>query len=197
MKRRLILGVSVIIILLCVYLYKVGYVNIWINGMGAIFHNTEHYTDVDSEMISETFRFKIDLMNLETNEGIEVFNDGVHTINVNKVGHNGSVSSGGYYISFAASGIYSIEGASLISAIESKNVGYNISTTNLISRLKANYKGIEYDCSLQGIGGLGDSFSFYIFPSSAYDNGDITLNETGVVELELINLYKNVWRRID
>ena len=41
----------------------------------------------------------------------------------------------------------------------------------------------------------GDDFSFYVFPAEAYEKGEVTLDEVGVVELTITDLYQNTWRK--
>lgn len=41
----------------------------------------------------------------------------------------------------------------------------------------------------------GDDFGFYVFPSKAYYNGEVSLNEKGIIELSIKNLYKNIWTK--
>jgi len=67
------------------------------------------------------------------------------------------------------------------------------------AKMKATYNNKNYNSSVYGHSGLnykdGDDFSFYIFPSEAYNNQEISLNETGVVQLTVTGLFNTIWSK--
>ncbi|MGO4108504.1 hypothetical protein [Paenibacillus sp. YAF4_2] len=145
-----------------------------------MYNNTEDSTDQNGEMMSEEYTVSIDLSDLESNVGKELYNDGTNKIVVLSVDNTGNANSGGYRISFRSKGTYSF-------------------TAEMSAKMTATYKNKYYESSVFGTGGInykdGDEFaSFYIFPHEAYDQ-EITLQETGTVLLTVTNLYKNSWSR--
>ena len=196
MRRKVIIIGVIVVLIACVYLFKTGYVDLWMNGIGAVFHNTERYSNEESEVLKDSIKFEVDLADLESNKGIEIYSDGENKIVINEVGKHDSINSGGYYISFDATGPCTIKGATLVSPVESRHVSLDTSTSVLVSKLYSTYKGKQYECSLYGMTGYGTNVAFYLFPTNAYEDDGISLDETGTVELELVDLYKNVWKKI-
>ncbi len=194
MRRRVFIIGSIVIVIAIIYLFKTGYVDLWMNGMGAVFHNTERYSNEESKVLKESIKFEINLANLESNKGTEIYNDGENKIVIKEVGKHDN-SGGGYYISFDATGPCTIKGATLVSPVESRHVSLDTSTSVLVSKLYSTYKGKQYECPLYGIGGYGTNVAFYVFPSNAYEDEDVSLDETGIVKFELVDLYMNIWKR--
>jgi len=65
--------------------------------------------------------------------------------------------------------------------------------------MTADYKGKSYTSQVAGLSGLnyrdGDDFFFYLFPGEAYDNNEIDINESGIVNVTVTQLYKNKWSK--
>jgi len=115
------------------------------------------------------------------------------------VDNTGQMDSGGYRIGFRSTGPYSLDGASLLSGVHHETVNENSFKMNMSAKMTAKYRGNTYMSSRFGMSGLnykdGDDFSFYVFPSEAYEKGDVTLEEAGVVELTVTDLYQNIWSK--
>jgi hypothetical protein len=107
--------------------------------------------------------------------------------------------TGGYRIGFRSSGTYSLRAASLISGGRHEVTGDHSFTTTMSAELQAAYNGKTYIGSVFGVSGLnykdGDDFAFYLFPTAAYDSGEITLDERGTVNVTITKLYKNSWSK--
>ena len=150
-------------------------------------------------MIEGQYQISIDLSDLDSNIGKELYNDGTHRIYVNQVVNHGS-SAGGYIISFRSSGQYSLTNASLISGVHHNYLGESSYTSTIVAKMTAEYNGKTYESQARGLSGLhykdGDDFAFYIFPHTAYDSKEISLDEDSIVHLTVTNLYKNIWRKI-
>ena len=136
---------------------------------------------------------------MESNIGKELYNDGESKIYVSWIDNTGSSNSGGYRIGFRSCGIYSLNGATLVSGVCHENVDNNSFRTYMSAKMTAKYKDNIYNSSVLGTSGLnykdGDEFAFYIFPSEAYDKEDVSLDEDGIVKLSIKNLYKNIWTK--
>lgn len=167
-----------------------------INEMADIANNTKDYTDQNGYVLPEEYKISINLSDLESNIGKELYNDGTYKIYVSWVDNTGHFNSGGYRIGFRAKGIYSRKGASLISGGQHKTVDEHSFTTVMSAKMTAAYKNRQYNSPVYGASGInykdGDDFAFYVFPSEAYKH-DITLQETGIVELKVTDLFQNIW----
>ena len=72
-------------------------------------------------------------------------------------------------------------------------------TSEITAKMTSKYNGETYDNFYSSSSGInfkdGDEFTFYLFPNSAYDTNEISLDEKGVVEVTVTNLYKNMWSK--
>ncbi|UVI29327.1 hypothetical protein [Paenibacillus spongiae] len=197
-KKIVMISTSVIAVIVVV-LWQIGLIGLWTEGMAYIANNTKEFTDTKGHIVQGEYSIPIDLSDLESNIGKELYNDGAYRIYVSWIDHTGSINSGGYQIGFRSSGSYSLSNASLISGAHHATVNGNSFTTSMSARMTASYNGKHYTSSVSGLSGLnykdGDYFSFYIFPSESYENQEISLNETGIVLLTVSDLYKNVWSK--
>lgn len=182
------------LIIVIIILKFTGYISLWTKGMGSIANNTKEFTNINSHVIDGEYSIYIDLGDLESNEGKELYNDGKNKIYVHSVVKEESVNNGGYKIHFRSSGQYSIDYAELISGVQ-----HIVSSMDMSAKMTAEYNEKIYSCNVMGMSGInykdGDMFSFYIFPSKAYEKNEVTLDETGAVYLTVTNLYKNVWSK--
>lgn len=196
-KTKIILISVVIIIMLT--LWFTGVTGVWLHGMAYIANNTKEFTDKKGYLISDEYSISINLDNLESNIGKELYNDGECKVYVGWIDNTGNPNTGGYRIGFKSSGKYSINSATLVSGTHHETVGDESFRPDMVAKMTAKYKDKVYNSSEFGTGGLnykdGDDFSFYIFPYEAYDKGEISLNEKGIVELSIKNLYKNRWTK--
>lgn len=180
-----------------IFLWLSGLIGLWTGGMANIANNTKEFTDRNGHTVQGEYTIPIDLLNLESNIGKELYNDGIHKIYVSWIDNTGNINSGGYRIGFRSSGHYSLTGASLISGGHHATVNENSFTTNMTAKMTAQYNSKNYTSSVYGVSGLnykdGDDFAFYIFPSESYKIQEISLNETGIVHLTVTELFKNIW----
>lgn len=199
-KRRKTITVLVSgIIIIILALWLTGIVGLWLNGMAYIANNTKEFTDTKGYLISNEYTISINLNDLKSNIGKELYNDGECRIYVSWIDNTGNSNTGGYRIGFRSSGQYSLNNAVLVSGAHHETVDNNSFRIYMVAKMTAKYKDKIYNSSVFGTSGLnykdGDDFSFYIFPSKAYDNGEVSLNEKGIVELSIKNLYKNIWAK--
>lgn len=166
-----------------IFFWLSGLIGLWTGGMAYIANNTKEFTDENGHVVQGEYTIAIDLSNLESNIGKELYNDGTHRIYVSWIDNTGNINSGEYIIGFRSSGHYSLTGASLISGGHHATVNGNSFTTNMTAKMTAQYNSKNYTSSVSGVSGLnykdGDDFSFYIFPTESYEIQEISLNETG------------------
>ncbi len=195
-KRNIIIAL-LSVVLMAIVLDLTGIIGFCKRGIAHIANDAEHFSDLQGHIIEGDYSVSIDLSNLESNIGKELYNDGTHKIYVSFVDDTGDINTGGYRIGFRASGQYSLSKATLISGVHNITLGQNLSTMNWTAKMTAEYKGIVYDSPVFGGGSLnykdGSQFSFYIFPTEAYEMNQVALNEKGIVNLTITNLYKNIW----
>jgi hypothetical protein len=194
-KKKVIIS-SIIIFSTLLTLWLTGLIGLWTEGISYIANNTKKFSDEKGYILKGEYLISIDLSDLDSNIGKELYNDGTHKVYVNYIENTGSLNSGGYIIGFRSCGQYSLTNATLISGIYHATDD-NSFTSSMSSKMTAEYNGEKYNSSVYGLSGLnykdGDSFLFYIFPSEVYQNGEITLKEEGIVHLTVTDLYKNIW----
>ena len=197
-KRNIVAAISIIIITMVV-LWFTGIIGLFLNGMSYIGNNTKEFNYTEGYLITDEYSFSINLNDLESNVGKEVYNDGESTISVSWIDNTGSSDTGGYRIGFRSCGTYTLNGATLVSGARHEQVDDTSFTTYMTAKMTAGYKDKVYESNVLGTNGLnykeGDEFSFYIFPTEAYDNGEVGLKENGIVELSVKDFYKNIWAR--
>ena len=193
-----IISVSIIIIIVAI-LWFTGFIGLFLNGMSYIGDNTREFACKEGYLITDEYSFSIDLQDLESNIGKEVYNDGESRILISWLDNTGSSDTGGYRIGFRSYGTYTLNSAALVSGARHEQVDGISMTTYMTAKMTARYNGKVYESSVLGTSGLnykqGDEFSFYIFPTDAYDNGEVSLQEDGVVQLSIKDFYKNIWTR--
>jgi hypothetical protein len=197
-KKILFISTSVVVVIFLV-IWRIGLIGLWTEGLAYIVNNTAEFTDREGHIVHGEYSIPIDLSNLESNIGKELYNDGTYRIYVSWIDNTGSINTGGYRIGFRSSGQYSLTEASLISGGHHATVDGNSFTTTMISKMKAEYNSKNYTSSVFGVSGLnykdGDDFAFYIFPNDTYEKQEISLNESGIVQLTVTGLYKNIWSK--
>ncbi|WP_239616826.1 hypothetical protein [Cohnella mopanensis] len=197
--RNMIVFFIVILGVVITITWRIGLLGLWSEGISYIANNTRDYSDKDGSIIQESYTISIDLADLKSNIGKVLYDDGNHKIYIAWVSNSRNINSGGYSIGFRSSGQYSLSGATLISGIHHITLGDHSFTTEMSAKMTAEYKSKKYSSSTSGISGLnykdGDDFSFYIFPSTAYEAKEVSLNETGEVDITISNLFKNIWIR--
>ncbi|WP_256757363.1 hypothetical protein [Cohnella sp. WQ 127256] len=195
--RNMILFFIVIVGVVITITWRIGLLGLWNEGMSYIVNNTKDYSDKDGRIIQENYTISINLSDLKSNIGKVLYDDGNHKIYIAWVSNSGNINSGGYSIGFRSSGQYSLSGATLISGVHHITLGDHSFTSEMSAQMTAEYKSKKYSSSTSGISGLnykdGDDFSFYIFPLTAYETNEVSLNETGEVNITISNLFKNIW----
>lgn len=176
-----------------------GLMGLWTDGLRYIVSDTDEYKYEKGHIVEGEYSISIDLSDLQSNIGKELYSDGTHRIYVNWINNSGSKNTGAYEIGFRSSGQYSLTDASLISGIHHAMTTESSFTSELTAKMTSKYNGKIYDNSSSATSGInfkdGDEFSFYLFPNSAYDTNEISLNEKGLVEVTVTNLYKNIWSK--
>ena len=195
-KKILLITASVVGGILLVF-WLTGLMGLWIDGMRYVVSNTNKYNYEEGQMLDGEYTVSIDLSDLQSNTGKELYNDGTHKIYVSWVNNSGKKNTGAYEIGFRSSGHYSLTGASLVTGIQHSMINESSFTSEVTAKMTSKYNGEIYDNSYSSSSGInfkdGDEFSFYLFPHSAYDTNEISLDEKGVVEVTVTNLYKNMW----
>jgi len=180
-------------------LWVTGIIGLWRDGMSYFVGKPDDFSQKLGHLLPGTYSVSINLEDLESNIGKDLYNDGEYRIYVGWIDNTGNFNTGGYRIEFRSSGKYSLNGATLISGLRYETISQNVSTSHLTSGMTAKYNEKIYNSSRMSSRGVGykdgDGFSFYIFPTEAYENGEISLDGKGTVELTITNLYKNIWIR--
>lgn len=188
----------IIVSMIIIILWITGVMGLGLKGMAYVGYNTKRFNDLEGYLIPDVYSISINLSDLESNIGKELYNDGESKIYVSWVDNTGSSSSGGYRIGFRSTGRYSLSGATLVSGARHETINNSL-TTYMSAKMTSRYKNKVYNSNEFGVSSLnyknGDEFAFYIFPSDTYDNGEISLQENDIVELSIKNLYKNIWNK--
>lgn len=194
-SKRFAVLISIIIIIIA-GLWFIGFIRLWIKGIAYIAYNTEDISDGGGHIVNGEYSLSINLKDLESNIGKELYNDGENKIYVAWMDNTGDIMSGGYRIGFRSSGHYSINNATLVSGIHheySDNSYLETMTANMVTK----YNGKIYNSREYGTSSLnykdGDDFAFYIFPSEVYESGEVSLEEEGIAEITVNNLFNNIW----
>ncbi len=201
--RKKVNKISIILVAIIAVIFAAlwftGIIGLWIHGMAYIADNTKTFTDTEGYVVQGEYSISINLDDLQSNLGKELYNDGSSKIYVSFIDNTGSTNTGGYEIGFRSSGEYSLSQATLVSGIHHKTVDESSFTMDMSAKMTAKYNGKIYISKEYGTSGLnykdGDDFSFYIFPIEAYEKGEISLQEKGTVQLTVTNLYKNMWTK--
>jgi hypothetical protein len=176
-------------------LWSSGLFGLWSNGMAFLANNTKEFTDKNGHLVEGKYSVKVNLSDLESNIGKEIYNDGDHRIYVSWLQRT---HNGGFDIGFRSSGQYSLSGASLISGLHHEAIDDHSFTTSTTAKLTAEYAGNTFDAGVTGQCGLnykdGDCFSFAFFISDKPNEEPIE-DAGGIVELTMTNLYKNIWSK--
>ena len=79
-------------------------------------------------------------------------------------------------------------------------MGNNSGSCAMQAKLSTKYNGKIYDCNVQGMSGInekdGDTFGFYVFPSKAYREDNVPLENAGIVTVTISNLIEHRWVKI-
>ncbi|MDR0268009.1 hypothetical protein [Paenibacillus sp.] len=194
MKVKKILYITVILMaVMGIFLWLSGLFGLWFNGMAFLANNTKQFEE-NGHSVDGRYSLKVDLSNFESNIGRDIYNDGEHRIYVSWIQ---KTQNGEYDIRFRSSGQYSLSGATLISGLHHETISDHFFTTSTTAKLTVEYNEKKYNAQVTGQCGLnykdGDCFSFSFFLSDE-PNKEI-VEDTGIVELTITDLYKNIWRK--
>lgn len=163
-------------------------------GMQAIAYDTDHFMSEDSQILEGDYTITIDLSDLSSNIGKELYNDGKHSIKLESI-----KESGNFMVTLRSSGEYDYGGATLISIIQHDTSREGVYKMNAISQITAQYLGEKNNCEMASTSSIsyddGDKFAFYIFPSDEYAVEKTNTDDFGVVDIIFTNLYMNRWVR--
>lgn len=187
-RLRILLTQAILVLFACVivwqYLSAGGYIGVWRGGIGYIATDFNNYS-YSATTVKENYAFQVDFSKWESYRDVVVFQSGVITIKLECLDH----CDGRYRIFFRAHGIYSRDGATIVSwrkySVDETHNGKWIPT----AELHCDYETTNYNCHLLGFGGLGkdgEEFSFYV-PSCVSD--------TDVVTFHFVNLTLSRWNR--
>jgi hypothetical protein len=136
-------------------------------GMQAIAYDADHFMNEDSRILEGDYIISIDLSDLSSNIGKELYNDGKHFIKLESI-----EESGNYMIRLRSSGEYGYDGATLISIIQHDTSNEGVYKMNVIPQITAEYMYEINYCKMISTSSInfdnGDEFIFYIFPSDEY-----------------------------
>lgn len=186
------LGISVIIALIFFGLWMSKFCIFLVEGIGYLENNIEHYRK-SGRILEGEYTVDINLLDLDSNKGKMLYDDGENQIYVSKVfAHNES----DFQVYFKSSGAYSLNRATLVSGVEHLRTINGFSSI-LRAKAIATYgeKSFELQHSLSsGINYRdGDEFGYYLFPS--VESVDINVNENPIVKVTVTNLYEYRWEK--
>lgn len=192
---RVIIGVLFVAALLG-YLSQAGYLGMWTKGIGNFRGNPDGYTHF-AEPARAEYTFTVNLSDLESNVGKTVYDQDGCTITIDQVDNNG-IKYGGYRLFLRSHGSFSADRAELVSGIKYGLAEPPDFTADMTATLTCDYNGYTYQCGFQGYGldfKDGDIVGFYLFPSDAYESGQIPEKNAGEATVTISNLTVNTWSR--
>ncbi len=137
-KTRIVLISAIAIIMFT--LWFTGVIGLWLNGIAYIANNTKDFNDKGGHPIPDEYSISINLDDLESNIGKELYNDGKNKIYVSWIDNTGSTNTGGYRIGFKSCGQYSLNGATLISGVHHETVNDNSFRAYMTAEMIVKYK---------------------------------------------------------
>lgn len=190
--KNLLTVLLVLTVLFFVITWRIGLLGLWSEGISYIASNTEDFRKNGGQVIKGSYTLSIDLTDLNSSIGKEIYNDGEHKITVEWINKTGNTESEGLNIGFRSFGDYSLDGASLISGVHHITNNDLSFSSEMSAKLTAQYNSKIYNGTVSGIAGLnyksGDDFSFDIYAPEA-------ISGKGEIEITLTNLYMNIWTK--
>ncbi|MBQ7321399.1 MAG: hypothetical protein IJW99_04830 [Clostridia bacterium] len=205
-KRPVIRSVIVVAVILILavalkYLAFEGYGRLIVKGLPAVTYDPTRYAH-SYTTLAESCTFTVDLDDLASNAGREIFREGKMYIEIDEVVYDAPQRNnpGSYRIFFRAHGVYDTDGGSLVSGLISVPDASGGHTSRTTAEMSGSYRGEAFDCLYAGNTGIayrdGDLFGYYIFPSEWHERGAVDPAGVGTVELTLTGLAVNRWTRI-
>lgn len=143
-SKMILLLVFLIILLFLIITWRTGLLELWSKGIPSIANNTEKYSDEAGYVLDGSCTIQIDLADIQSNIGKELYNDGRHKIIVEWINISG-VSVEGIHIGFRSFGDYSTDGATLISGVHHITNNDRSFSTLMTAKVIAKYKNNQYD----------------------------------------------------
>lgn len=195
-KIKSLLAVSLLVSTF-LFIWMSGLLGTWTTGMPFIVGDTKKYHDEKGHTVKGTYSLTVDLTNLESNLGKDLYNDGTHRIYVTHI--RTSDHDGVYEIIFRSSGTYSQNGASLISGIHHAVINGNTFTSEMSAKMSTEIDGKTYENYTLGTSGInfrdGDEFGFYIGPTDVQEADGNIPGEEESMKITVSNLYQNIWSK--
>ncbi|MEH6943783.1 hypothetical protein [Bacillus sp. JJ722] len=186
--KVLLFGIAIIAFVLV----SSGWVSLWITGIAVIGNDVKNY-HLQSYPVDGEYTVKIDLMDLGSNVGKVLYNDGENKIYVEKVLAR---DKSDYQVYFRSSGTYSVREATLVSGLEHAITENGFTTRNHVNAT-ATYRRDSFKIYPSGSSGLnykdGDSFGYYLFPHDKVI--DVDIEKDSFIEVKLSNLTMNKWKK--
>ena len=149
-----------------------------------------------SSEIIPAFEYSMSLREIKSQEGelIYVDQDRGLTMEIGQAegGKEGAVETK-YTLTLASHGNFNKVYALLASPHSYEDPTSNSSMMNFT--MQVTYKGKTYHSEGLGFGGMqdGDYVHFNLFPSSAYESGEITYEEEGMATVRISGMTRNIW----
>ena len=195
-KSKSLLATSILIITF-LFIWLSGLLGTWPTGMPFIVGDTDKYHVEKGHTVKGTYSLTVDLTNLESNLGKDLYNDGTHRIYVTHIQTSDHV--GVYDIIFRSTGPYSLSGASLVSGIHHAMIRDHEFTSDMSAKMSTEIDGKTYENYPLGTSGInfrdGDEFGFYIGPTDVLETDDKILEEKESMKITVSNLYQNIWSK--
>ncbi|MBU9720865.1 MULTISPECIES: hypothetical protein [Bacillaceae] len=187
-KEKIIVTVIGVLVISFV-IWLSGVPGLLINGISHLSNNEDKYHNMAHQVEGE-FVVEIDLSDLESNEGKILYDDKTQIY----ISHLNVENDSNYEVIFRSSGNYNTSGASLVSGIE--HATFNNEPSKIFqAEAKATYGGETFVLSPATSTDLvyrdGDKFGFYLFPEG--EEVEIDLDTDPIIEVEVTNLYRNLW----
>jgi len=195
--RLVIIGLA-LLLFGYLFLHSNAY-GVWTRGLGYMNNSPDKY-ELSYHEIPGEYSLEIDLNDLDNNVGKRIWQDGEQYIEVYLVDEREPKFGGGYRIFFQSHGIYNLQEGTLTTGIKHLRFDLNIGGYDMQAKLSTTYNGKIYDCNVQGMSGInekdGDTFGFYVFPSKAYREDNVPLENAGIVTVTISNLIEHRWVKI-
>lgn len=193
----IILGLLLFSAALGIWIHASGYAELQNRGLAYLQTSQDKY-DLMYQTDSNAYTMEIDLTDLESNIGKRLWEDGEKYMEIALIDGN-EQKYGGYRIFFRSHGVYDLNGGFLNTGVKHIRLSENSGTYEMSAKLITTYNGKSYEAKTQGMTGLnwhdGDFFGFYLFPSEAYDDDNVPLENAGKVTITLYNLTEHTWTK--
>lgn len=193
----IILGLLLFSAVLGIWIHTSGYGELQSRGLAYLDSNQDKY-DLMYQTDSNAYSMEIDLTDLESNTGKRVWENGKQYMEIALIDST-ELKYGGYRIFFRSHGVYDLNSGFLNTGVKHIRLSENSGTCEMSAKLITTYNGKPYKAKTQGMTGLnwpdGDQTGFYLFPTEAYENDGIPLENAGKATITLYNLTEHTWTK--